>query len=296
MPIRELGKVGAIGISRVLDSYILGETMQAWFPDLDREAVKAHEHWLCPTHYNAETGHFAMPVHSWIFSIGDTNVLIDTCVGNEKERTGLYEFHKLHTSYLHRLAEAGLRPEDVDYVLCTHLHVDHVGWNTRLEDGRWKPTFPNAKYVLSRLEYEVTKPDAENPAKPPFLRQVFEDSIYPIVEAGRAVLVDGVHEMLDALTLRPAPGHSAGHVRIELRSQGEQGVFVGDLVHSPVQIPFWQWSTRVCWDPKMAADSRRALLEYCASENVLLLPGHFEAPHVGRIRRAGETFAIEFGW
>ncbi len=290
------GRVGEVEIGRVLDSYILGETMQAWFPDFDRAAVKSHEHWLCPNHYDAESGHFKMPVHSWVFRLNGYNVLVDTCVGNHKIRPTLYEFHLLETHYLRRLAEVGLRPEDVDYVLCTHLHVDHVGWNTKLENGRWVPTFPNARYVMSRVEYESTKELASNPQGPPFLRHVFEDSVYPIVEAGKAELVDGVHEMLDALILRPAPGHSAGHVRIELKSRGEQAIFAGDLLHSPVQVPFWQWSTRVCLDRKMAAQSRRELLEFCVAENALLLPGHFEAPYGGRIKNRNDTFAIDFGW
>ena len=185
---------------------------------------------------------------------------------------------------------------DVDYVLCTHLLVDHVGWNTRLHNGRWVPTFPNARYVLSRTEYEAAKKATLNPASPPLSRQVFEDSIHPVVEAGKACLVDGVHEFVDHLTLRPAPGHSPGHFRIELRSQGAVGVFAGDILHSPIQVPLWEWSTRVCWEKRMAAASRRELLEFCASKNALLMPGHFQAPHVGRIKRAGGTFAIGFGW
>ena len=291
-----IGKVGNVQVGRVLDSYILGETMQAWFPDFDREAVKPHEHWLCPTHYEPESGHFAMPVPSWIFELNGHNVLIDTCAGNHKNRPGVGEFHMLNNRYLERLAQSGLRPEDIDYVLCTHLHIDHCGWNTRLENGKWVPTFPNARYVFSRVEYEAAKALAEDPKMPPFMKYLFEDSIYPIVEAGKAELVEGVHELLGALTLRPAPGHSPGHLRIELKSAGAEGVFIGDLLHSPVQVPFWQWSTRVDWDQKMAATTRRTLLEYCASENVLLLPGHFEAPYCGRIKTAGDTFAIDFGW
>ena len=291
-----LGKVGSVEIGRVFDSYILGGTMQGAFPDFDREAVRPHEHWLCPTHMDPETGHFKMPVHSWIFSVNGQNVLIDTCTGNHKTLPGMDEFHMLNTRYLERLGEAGMQPKDIDYVLCTHLHVDHVGWNTTLQNGRWVPTFPNAKYVFSRVEYEAAKAAGSNPKAPAFLKHVFEDSIHPVVESGKAVLVDGIHELLDAITLRPAPGHSPGHVRIELRSQGSQGVFIGDMMHSPVQVPFWQWSSRLCWDQKMAAESRRELLEYCASENVLVLPVHFETPYVGRIRRDGKTFAIDFGW
>src|ERR1019366_8464794 len=126
---QSIGKVGGIEIGRVFESYLLGETMQGWFPDFDREAVKAHEHWLCPNHYDAESGHFSMPVHSWVLCVNGYNVLIDTCMGNHKKLPGLFEMQDLNTRYLERLAEAGMTPEDVDYVLCTHLHVDHVGWN-----------------------------------------------------------------------------------------------------------------------------------------------------------------------
>jgi len=204
--------------------------------------------------------------------------------------------HHLNNRYLERMAAVGVAPGDIDYVLCTHLHVDHVGWNTRLENGRWVPTFPNAKYVFSRREYEAAKAEAAGADAPGFIKNTFADSVLPVVESGKACLVDDVHELLDCLTLRSAPGHSPGHVRIELASHGEQGVFAGDILHSPLQIPLWQWSSVVCWDGKMAAQARRELLEFCCDENALLIPGHFEAPYVGRIRRADDTFAIDFGW
>jgi glyoxylase-like metal-dependent hydrolase (beta-lactamase superfamily II) len=291
-----IGRIGGVEISRVLDSCLLGETMQAWFPDFDRGAVQAHEHWLCPQHYDAESGHFAMPVHSWVLRVNGCNVLIDTCMGNGKTRPLLNEMHMLNNRYLERLAEVGLTPADVDYVLCTHLHVDHVGWNTVLKNGRWVPAFPNAKYVFARKEYETAKEDAANPHMPAFMRHVFQDSVHPVVEAGKSLLVDGVHELLETLTLRPAPGHSPGHLRIELKSKGEFGVFAGDLLHSPIQVPFWQWSSRVCWNPALSATSRRELLEFCVAQNAVLLPGHFTAPHVGRIGESNGTFSIEFGW
>ncbi len=293
-----LGRIGDIEIGRVLDSTLIGETMQHWFPDFDRELLRPHEHWLCPTHYNAETGHFRMPVHSYVFRVNGKTVLIDTCNGNHKSRPGFgfAELHMLDTSYLQRLASMGVRPEEVDYVLCTHLHVDHVGWNTRLEDGRWVPTFPNARYIFARTEYDATHLEASNAQTPEHLRNVFEDSIHPIVEAGLADLVDDNHDLLGCLLLRPAPGHSPGHVRIELRSRGELGIFSGDLLHSPVQVPFWQWSSVVCWDREMSAQTRRTLLEDCASLGAVLLSGHFEAPHVGHITEKAGAFAIDFGW
>lgn len=293
-----LGKIGAVEIARVYDSSLVGETMQHWFPDFDRALVREHEHWLCPTHYDAETGHFPMPVHSYVFELNGKIVLIDTCNGNHKNRPGFgfAELHMLETRYLERLAAQGVRPEDVDFVLCTHLHLDHVGWNTQFADGRWVPTFPNARYIFSRTEYEATKAEAARTGIPDFLRYVFEDSVYPIVEAGLADLVDDEHEIMNGLRLTPAPGHSPGHVRIELRSQGQVGIFSGDLLHSPVQVPFWWWSSIVCWDRELSAQTRRKLLEDCASEGAVLLAGHFEAPHVGRIRSRGDRFEIAFGW
>lgn len=291
-----IGKVGAVEIGRILDSSLLGFTAQKWFPDFDRQLLRPHEHWLCPHHYDPECGRIPMPVHSWLLRVGNYNVLIDTCMGNDKNRAEFAEMHMLTNRYLERMAALGLTPEDIDYVLCTHLHVDHVGWNTRLENGRWVPTFPNAQYVLSRREYAAAKNEAANADAPAFIRNTFEDSIFPVVEAGKACLVDDVHELLDCLTLRSAPGHSPGHVRIELKSQGAVAVFAGDILHSPIQIPLWPWSSVVCWNQAMAATARRELLEFCCAENALLIPGHFEAPHVGRIKQAGSTFAIEFGW
>jgi glyoxylase-like metal-dependent hydrolase (beta-lactamase superfamily II) len=217
-------------------------------------------------------------------------------MGNHKTRPALSEFHLLKTRYIERLAEVGVTPGQIDYVLCTHLHADHVGWNTLLENGRWVPTFPNATYIFAKPEYEAAKAEAAMPDLPPFLRQIFEESIFPIAEAGRAQFVDGVCEILDVLTLRPAPGHTPGHIRIEVQSSGERGVFAGDILHSPVQVPFWQWSSQVCWDRALAAVTRRSLLQFCSSENALLLPAHFEAPHVGRIREVAGTFAIDLGW
>lgn len=290
------GRIGSVEVARIFDCALLGETAQNWFPDFDREAIRPHEHWLCPDHLDPETGRIPMPVHSFVLRTRHHTILIDTCVGNDKERPGLGEMHRLSTGYLERLALAGVRPEDIDFVMCTHLHVDHVGWNTRLLDGRWVPTFPNARYVMSKLDFDAARDAAAMPQMPAAVRNCFADSVLPVVEAGQVEFVAGLHEMLDGFTLRPAPGHSPGHIRIELRSNGATGVFSGDLLHSPLQVPLWQLSSRVCWDKAMSARSRRALLEFCVETDAILLPGHFQAPHVGRIRADGDTFAIDFGW
>lgn len=293
---KSIGKLGNVEVTHVLDSYLLGETAQCFFPDFDREFLRPHEEWLCPTHYDRETGHIRMPVQSWCLRVGDRNVLIDTCIGNNKSRPDKHEMHMLESRYLDRLSAVGLRPEDIDYVLCTHLHVDHIGWNTQLENGRWVPTFPNARYLLSKMEYEAAKRDAANVTCSASIRQAFEDSIHPIVETGKAYMIEGDCGLFDGVTLHATPGHTPGHLRIEVRSLGAVGLFVGDILHSPIQVPLWMWSSRFCWDRRMAAEARRQVLEICASDNALLLPGHFEAPHFGRIRKVRDTFAIDFGW
>ncbi len=290
------GRIGNVDIARIYDSSLRGETMQTWFPMFDREVLRPHEHWLCPDHYDAESGHFEMPVHSWLLQVGGKNVLIDSCIGNDRDRPLVSEMHRLNTRYLDRLHAAGLRPEDIDYVLCSHLHVDHVGWNTQLVDGRWVPTFPNARYIFNRTEYEATKEAAASDAVPQFIRNVFADAIYPVVEAGKVDLVEDGHELLGCLRLEAAPGHSPGHVRIELRSEGALGIFTGDILHSPVQVPMWEWSSKVCSDAAQSADSRRKLLEFATSEGGLILAGHFVSPYVGRIRDERGEFRIDFGW
>jgi len=287
--------VGEAKIARLYDSSLNGETAQSLFPMFAREEVRPHERWLCPTHFNADSGHVPLPVQTFVIEARGKIILIDTCIGNDKDRPLVADMHMLTTRYLDRLAELGLQPEDVDYVMCTHLHPDHVGWNTQLIDERWVPTFPNARYVISRTEYENQKRDAATTSFSA-ARNTFNDSIQPIVSAGMVEFVDGVHELLDDFTFRPAPGHTVGHVRIELRSCGDSAVFAGDVLHSPLQIPLWHWSSKYCADHELAKQSRRELLEFCVSENALLIPGHFEAPYFARVKEVDGIFLPDFGW
>ncbi|WP_159811748.1 MBL fold metallo-hydrolase [Pseudomonas sp. 18058] len=292
------GRVGAVEITKLFDTSLLGETAQTWLPDFDRQRVEAHEHWLAPNHYDPESGRIFMPVHSWIVRTDKHTILIDSCVGNHKERPGIPEMHQLNTHYLKRMKSLGVDPEDIDFVMCSHLHADHTGWNTKLVNGTWVPTFPNAKYVMSQIEHDHAERLAHGnvPGVPAWFTHMYNDSVLPIIEAGQAVLFDDTFALDDTFIMRHAPGHSAGHVRIELSSNGEHGVFCGDILHSPIQIPFWQWSSRVCENPTQAAKSRHDLLSFCVENNALLLPGHFEDPYIGRIVDDAGTFGIRFGW
>ncbi|MGI4813870.1 MAG: MBL fold metallo-hydrolase [Janthinobacterium lividum] len=187
---------------------------------------------------------------------------------------------------------AGVSPEEVDVVLCTHLHVDHVGWNTRLQDGRWVPTFPNAKYLMSQGDHQHFSSLIGQPKTSALTANTYNDSVLPVVEAGQAVFVTGDEEIDHGLRLTPAPGHTPGQVRLDLSSGGRLACFCGDVLHHPLQVPLWHWRTRVCFDPDQARDTRRTVLEHCAESGALLLPAHFAEPHGGYVEAHQDSFRL----
>jgi len=289
------GRIGDIEMARVYETTTTMD-VKSWHPGLTAADLEPHLSWLAPRFLNPATGEFPMPIVSWVLRSMGRTILIDSCYGNDKDRPGYADADHLHTPYLERLEAVGVLPDEVDMVLCTHLHLDHVGWNTRLIDGRWVPTFPNARYIWSRIEREDAANQSIATTTPPFLRPVYGDSVLPILAAGLAQEVDGVFPVDENILMRPAPGHSPGNVRIELRSQGNIAVFAGDILHSPIQIPLWRQASVVDADAALATRSRHELLSFCADEGALLIPGHFPEPYVGRIVRDGDSFAIRFGW
>lgn len=284
------GAIGDVSLACVHDADIR-MSPEELFLDWDEAAVAPHAAALGPRFYDPAARVHTLPVHCWIVRAGGLTVLVDTACGDGKWRPELPDLHLLRTGFLARLAAAGVAPDDVDVVLCTHLHADHVGWNTRLRDGRWVPTFPNARYVVSADELAFL-----SGAGPGLLHDVYEDSVLPVVEAGQVETVDGVAELSKSVLIRPAPGHTPGHVRIELRSRGELGILSGDILHTPLQAPFWRWRTQLAEDPERDVLTRRALLEDCAGSGALLIPAHFHPPAVGRVRAAGDAFEISLGW
>jgi len=188
------------------------------------------------------------------------------------------------------LHAAGCDPADVDLVLCTHMHVDHVGWNTRLANGRWVPTFPNATYVFSKEEYAQYLPENLRPESPPPFLNAYQDSVLPVIESGQALIVSGQHEVNEILTVVPSPGHTPGHVSIRAGDGSDAGIFLGDVIHNPVQIADPDLNSAYCEIPLLARQSRRQLLEGAVESNALLVPGHFVVPHVGRVVRNGSSF------
>lgn len=241
-----------------------------------------------------ETSLMTFSVHSWVIEIDGRTIMIDTCDGNHKNRS-LEAVHQLDTDYLGNLRRAGFAPEDIDMVMCTHLHFDHVGWNTRLENGRWVPTFPKARYVFSRrdLDYYTSNPSGEE-----LHYEAFLDSVVPVMEAGQADIVDediAVHrEIGDGLWLEPAFGHSPGCFTVNAQSGGAPGIFWGDVIHHPIQLIRHDLPFTFDTDPALASKVRRATMEKTADTDTVCFPGHFRRSSAGYVKRDGDAFRYEF--
>ena len=286
-------RIGEATVTRVYEQMGPGFPANHLLPDWDPEVLKEHAGWLAPNFYEAATGKFVSSIHSWVIKTRHHTILVDTCCGNQKPRPGSDRFNMLNTPYLDRLRAAGVAPEQVDYVLCTHLHVDHVGWNTQLLDGRWVPTFPNAKYVFSKVERAHWDP-SRNANLPEATAAIFLDSVLPVIESGQAMEVEMTDEIGDGLLIEPAPGHAPGHVILRLQSGGQEGIFIGDVMHHPIQVWRPEWSSRFCIDPLLAEQSRRRVLELCCATGGRMFPAHFGVPHTGWVRRAGAGYRFEF--
>ncbi|MFW2403917.1 MAG: MBL fold metallo-hydrolase [Gammaproteobacteria bacterium] len=238
---------------------------------------------------NVADGTLIMSFHSFIVRTPRGNLLVDTCVGNHKNYPTLAEWHQQEFPYLERLGQAGLTPDDIDFVCCTHLHGDHVGWNTQLDNGRWMPTFRNARYLMAADElnfwenFHATEPDN-------MYQHVWRESLLPVIEHGCVDRVASDHEILPGIRLRPAPGHTPGNVVIELEDASQRAIMSGDVVHHPVQIERPDWSSQFDGDPDMARTTRLQLLERIADTDTELLGAHFAGPTALRVVSHAEGF------
>ncbi|MCX7383674.1 MAG: MBL fold metallo-hydrolase [Alphaproteobacteria bacterium] len=286
-------RIGSMEVTRIEESHGTGFPPNFLLPDWDPAVLDEHRDWLVPNYYNEAEGKMVSSIHSWLIRTGSHNILIDTCCGNQKNRPDFPRFHMRDTPYLDRLKAAGVAREEVDFVMCTHLHVDHVGWNTHLVDGKWQPTFPNAKYVFSQVERDFWDP-SRNPNLNDSAKRIFEDSLAPVLDAGLAQTVNMTDQIGDSLLIEPAPGHAPGHVIFRLLDGGDEGVFIGDVMHHPIQVYRPEWSSGFDTDPRMAEASRRRVLDHCADCNARVFPAHFGAPHIGRVKRKGSGYRFEF--
>ena len=288
-------KIGDATVTRIEETYAPNFDAKKFFSDWRTEIVEKHYDWMLPNHFDPASGMIKLSVHSWLITVGGKRILIDGCVGNHKPRPLRKMWDMMNTPYLERLAAAGVKPEQVDIVMCTHLHMDHVGWNTRLENGRWVPTFANAKYVFSRADYDHYLKLDSDPATGPVNQNSFRDSVIPIVEARLSQMVDGAHTVDEHLSLEPRPGHTPGTVAINLASRGHKALFCGDILHHAIQVYHPEWNSFACADQINARKSRRQVLEDCAGSGALLMPAHFGAPFVCRVDSRGDGFTPRFG-
>jgi len=288
----EKWQIGEVEIRRVMEFESPLLDLFALFPAADQASLDRHRDWLEPRLRDPDTGLLILAFHSFIIRTPRHVILVDTCGGNDKQRPQKPRYHEQSWPYLENLAGAGLSPDDIDIVLCTHLHVDHVGWNTRLIDGRWVATFPNAKYLFARDEWAFWEEEYKTDefTDDPY----YQDSILPVIEAGQSVLVDGDHVIDDWVRLAPSPGHTPGHICVHIASEQDSAVMSGDLMHHPVQCAEPDWSSCFCVDPAASAATRREFLATYADTPTLVMPAHFPTPGAGRIIEAGDAWRFRF--
>ena len=298
-------KLGDVEVTRVVELSGPFSTVGFIFPDTPPELWQDNRDWLAPDHWTPEDDAYRCQVQTWVLRSEGKVVLVDTGVGNDRVRPQVPQFGGLHTDFLDRLRQAGVRPEDVDVVVNTHIHYDHVGWNTRLEGDEWIPTFPNATYLMPRLDHDYFDPAGDGPGRAPRDEHeqmrweggklVFNDSVLPVTRAGQAKLWEGSYRIDGNLALEQAPGHTPGSSVLVLRSGTDRALFVGDVMHSPVQILRPDHRSCFCDDPAQAARTRRELLERAADDRALIIPAHFGGSGGAEVRRDGGNFTVS-GW
>jgi glyoxylase-like metal-dependent hydrolase (beta-lactamase superfamily II) len=259
-----------------------------FFPTLGQERLEENRAWLEPTFIDPASGKLILCVQGFVVKTPHHNILIDSCVGNHKPRPGRPFWDMQNSDRFEKgLAATGLTVNDIDYVMCTHMHVDHVGWNTRLENGRWVPTFPNAKYVMADRELAFwTQKEKDDPSGFPWIA----DSVLPIVEAKRAQIVKSDFALDDATQLIPTPGHTIDHFSVLVGRTGADALITGDMIHSPLQARYPDLGMRADYDSRQAGETRRRVFERFCDQPTLVCVTHFPSPSTGRLRPWGDGY------
>lgn len=275
-------RIGDVEISQIVEltTSSLGPYL---LPQATPEKLKTVP-WLAP--FIDEEGKIILSMHSLVVETQGRTVLIDTCIGNDKPRS-YPRWNLMQSDFLERFSDAGYSLEAIDTVLCTHMHVDHVGWNTRLVEGTWQPTFPNARYLFAKDEWAYWREEPQE------YGPVIEDSVQPIFDAGLADLVGDDHRVTDEVWLEATPGHTPGHVSVHVTSQGEEAVITGDMLHHPCQIAHTDWSSTADWDAAMSCGTRESFVARYADRPVLVIGTHFAGPSAGRIVKDGDTYRLD---
>ncbi len=278
--------IGDVTVTKIVEMEATGGS-RFLLPQATREAIQPIA-WLQP-HFADDEGRLRMSIHSFVVQTPTRRIIVDTCLGNDKKNRRIPHWNDRDGPFLADLTQAGFPPESIDTVLCTHLHVDHVGWNTRLVDGRWVPTFPRAQYLMGRTEYDHWRTVQDRPD----MTDILANSVTPIVEAGLATMVETTEQITDEIKLMPTVGHTPGHVSVMIESRGEQAMITGDFMHHPCQIAHPEWSTLADSDPAQGIETRRMIFQSLAGTPVLVIGTHFAGATAGRIVRDGETYRLD---
>ncbi|MGH1493476.1 MAG: MBL fold metallo-hydrolase [Acidimicrobiales bacterium] len=280
-------QIGEATVTKVLEMESVWPGF-AIIPQATPDAVLEHD-WLLGPYADPESGRIRLSFHAFGIQVGDEKIVVDTCAGNDKVRPNFEALAGLQTDFLDQMIEAGFGPDEVTAVICTHLHVDHVGWNTHLVGDEWKPTFPKARYLFGEQEWNHWR------SEPQVYGDVVGDSIQPCIDAGLAELVSSDLRLNDLVWLEPTPGHTPGHHSVRISSNGDDAVITGDLCHHPIQFAHPDWSSEPDVDKPMAIETRRRFAEQYCDDHTLVLGTHFGGPSCGHLRSEGDAWILDPG-
>ena len=280
----EVWNIGKVKITRIVEIEATGG-MSRIIPDATKDRLKEIK-WLYPNFVDEE-GRMRGAIHSLIIDTGERKIIVDTCIGNDKERA-VPAWNMLETKYLDDLAAAGYPAESIDTVLCTHLHIDHVGWNTKWDGSKWGPTFPNADYLFGEVEYNHWMTHDRDGQS-----QVMADSVTPIVEAGLQKLISQEHVLCPEVRLIPTPGHTPGHHSVMIESEGESALITGDFLHHPCQFAHPEWPSAPDWDVAQGHATRINMYNRLAETLTLVIGTHFHTPTAGHLKRDGKVWRLQ---
>ena len=275
-------KIGDVDVARIVEVNAFEDNISMLLKDETAEFVKQFA-WLRP-HFATPEGLMKISFQAFVLRSRGKHVMVDTCIGADRKRE--YEvFCNIKTTFLEDLVAAGFPPDSINAVLCTHLHFDHVGWNTRLVEGRWVPTFPNARYLFGQKEFEHWVHLRNTGGYHDF--EHLHDAVDPVVAAGLADYITPDYQVTDEVSLFATPGHTPGHVSVLIRSRGEEAVITGDLMHHPIQLTDPSRHGNFDMDPVQGALTRQAFVERFANSKVRVIGSHFSDPTAGWIVRDG---------
>lgn len=287
-------RIGEVSVTCIVECDLMG-LLSKVLPDATPDAVRALT-WLFPR-YVDEAGILRGYTQAFAVQTPSRRIVVDTCIGNDKDFDAFRpSWSRMQTAFLERLQAAGFAPQSVDTVLCTHLHADHIGWNTMRVNDAWVPTFPKARYLLGRVEYEAEQARNRNPAlndaRSRGLRVAAAQSLAPVLDAGLVDFVETDHAVCDEVRLVSTPGHTAGHVSVRIVSKGEEALITGDFIHHPCQLAHPEWASYVDYDKLQATATREKVFAALAGTPTLLIGSHFAEPTAGRIVRDGKAYRL----